>query len=90
MRKPQVVEGLRGKKIVHVAVGALHCLAVTDAGQVSRGRDGPWCQRGNSPWGEVCLVLEGPGAGPCALVPACVCPVVSGGDTGKVSLTDAC
>lgn len=34
MRKPQVVEGLRGKKIVHVAVGALHCLAVTDAGQV--------------------------------------------------------
>lgn len=35
VRKPQVVEGLRGKKIVHVAVGALHCLAVTDAGQVS-------------------------------------------------------
>lgn len=34
VRKPQVVEGLRGKKIVHVAVGALHCLAVTDAGQV--------------------------------------------------------
>lgn len=32
VRKPQVVEGLRGKKIVHVAVGALHCLAVTDAG----------------------------------------------------------
>lgn len=38
VRKPQVVEGLRGKKIVHVAVGALHCLAVTDAGQVSRER----------------------------------------------------
>ncbi|KAL4836913.1 hypothetical protein H8958_009353 [Nasalis larvatus] len=34
VRKPQVVEGLRGKKIVHVAVGALHCLAVTDSGQV--------------------------------------------------------
>lgn len=34
VRKPQMVEGLRGKKIVHVAVGALHCLAVTDAGQV--------------------------------------------------------
>lgn len=34
VRKPQVVEGLRGKKIVHVAVGALHCLAVTDTGQV--------------------------------------------------------
>lgn len=29
-----MVEGLRGKKIVHVAVGALHCLAVTDTGQV--------------------------------------------------------
>lgn len=34
VRKPQMVEGLRGKKIVHVAVGALHCLAVTDSGQV--------------------------------------------------------
>ena len=26
VRKPTVVESLRGKKIVHVAVGALHCL----------------------------------------------------------------
>ena len=26
VRKPTVVECLRGKKIVHVAVGALHCL----------------------------------------------------------------
>lgn len=34
IRKPTVVECLRGKKIVHVAVGALHCLAVTDGGQV--------------------------------------------------------
>ena len=34
VRKPQLVEGLKGKKIVHVAVGALHCLAVTDNGQV--------------------------------------------------------
>lgn len=34
VRKPQIVEGLKGKKIVHVAVGALHCLAVTDTGQV--------------------------------------------------------
>lgn len=34
VRKPQQVEGLRGKKIVHIAVGALHCLAVTDSGQV--------------------------------------------------------
>ena len=39
VRKPQMVEALKGKKIVHVAVGALHCLAVTDTGQVrSRGR----------------------------------------------------
>lgn len=36
VRKPQMVEGLRGKKIVHVAVGALHCLAVTDTGQVGQ------------------------------------------------------
>jgi alpha-tubulin suppressor-like RCC1 family protein len=34
VRKPTLVEGLRGKKIVHVAVGALHCLAVCDTGQV--------------------------------------------------------
>lgn len=34
VRKPTIVETLRDKKIVHVAVGALHCLAVTDAGQV--------------------------------------------------------
>ena len=34
VRKPTLVEGLRGKKIVHVAVGALHCLAVSDTGQV--------------------------------------------------------
>lgn len=34
VRKPQIVDGLRGKKIVDVAVGALHCMAVTDQGQV--------------------------------------------------------
>lgn len=34
VRKPQLIEGLRGKKIIHVAVGALHCLAVADNGQV--------------------------------------------------------
>lgn len=34
VRKPTVVEALRGKKISHVAVGALHWLAVTDNGQV--------------------------------------------------------
>jgi E3 ubiquitin-protein ligase HERC2 len=33
VRKPTVVESLRGKKIVHVAVGALHCLVVTEGGQ---------------------------------------------------------
>ena len=35
VRKPTMVESLRGKKMIHVAVGALHCLAVTDQGQVS-------------------------------------------------------
>ena len=35
MRKPTVVETLRGEKVVSVAVGALHCIAVTDSGQVS-------------------------------------------------------
>lgn len=34
VRRPTLVEGLSGKKIVHVAVGALHCLAVTESGQV--------------------------------------------------------
>lgn len=35
VRKPQLVEGLQGKKVIHVSVGALHCLAVTDQGQVT-------------------------------------------------------
>ena len=35
VRRPQVVEALREWKIVDVAVGALHCLAVTDGGLVS-------------------------------------------------------
>ena len=34
VRKPQLVEALKGKKAVHVSVGALHCLTVTDTGQV--------------------------------------------------------
>lgn len=34
VRRPQVVEVFRGKKIIDVAVGALHCLAVTEQGQV--------------------------------------------------------
>ncbi|XP_031621811.1 probable E3 ubiquitin-protein ligase HERC2 [Contarinia nasturtii] len=34
LRKPTPIHSLRGKKVVHVAVGALHCLAVTDTGEV--------------------------------------------------------
>ncbi len=48
VRKPTVVECLRGKKIVHVAVGALHCLAVTDSGQVYAWGDNDHGQQGNS------------------------------------------
>ena len=33
-REPRLVEGLVGKKIVDVAVGVLHCLAVTEHGEV--------------------------------------------------------
>nr|XP_022328228.1 E3 ubiquitin-protein ligase HERC2-like isoform X2 [Crassostrea virginica] len=47
VRKPQIVEGLKGKKIVHVAVGALHCLAVTDTGQVFAWGDNDHGQQGN-------------------------------------------
>ncbi|KAJ1527956.1 hypothetical protein ONE63_007889 [Megalurothrips usitatus] len=34
MRWPTLVEALRGERVVQVAVGALHCLAVTDEGRV--------------------------------------------------------
>ncbi|XP_033111225.1 E3 ubiquitin-protein ligase HERC2-like [Anneissia japonica] len=47
VRKPQIVESLKGKKIVHVAVGALHCLAVTDTGQVFAWGDNDHGQQGN-------------------------------------------
>ncbi|CAH1268469.1 HERC2 [Branchiostoma lanceolatum] len=47
VRKPQIVEGLRGKKVIHVAVGALHCLAVTDTGQVFAWGDNDHGQQGN-------------------------------------------
>ncbi|XP_064637694.1 E3 ubiquitin-protein ligase HERC2-like isoform X2 [Lineus longissimus] len=47
VRKPQQVESLKGKKIVHVAVGALHCLAVTDTGQVYAWGDNDHGQQGN-------------------------------------------
>lgn len=48
IRKPTLVEGLIGKKIVHVAVGALHCLAVTETGQVYAWGDNDHGQQGNS------------------------------------------
>ncbi|XP_020707195.2 E3 ubiquitin-protein ligase HERC2 isoform X3 [Athalia rosae] len=47
IRKPTIVEGLRGKIVVHVAVGALHCLAVTDTGQVYAWGDNDHGQQGN-------------------------------------------
>lgn len=47
VRKPTLVEALKGKKIVHVAVGALHCLAVTDTGQVFGWGDNDHGQQGN-------------------------------------------
>ena len=31
---PTVVEGLVGKNIIQIAVGALHCLALTSSGEV--------------------------------------------------------
>ena len=40
--------GLVGKKIVHVAVGALHCLAVTDKGEVWAWGDNDHGQQGNN------------------------------------------
>lgn len=39
VRKPTLVESLSDKKIVHVAVGALHCLCATDQGQVRQEMD---------------------------------------------------
>ncbi|XP_052796353.1 E3 ubiquitin-protein ligase HERC2-like isoform X2 [Mya arenaria] len=48
VRRPTLVEGLVGKKIVHVAVGALHCLAVTENGQVYAWGDNDHGQQGNS------------------------------------------
>ncbi|KAF4520878.1 hypothetical protein B566_EDAN007059 [Ephemera danica] len=48
VRKPSIVEGLRNKRIVHVAVGALHCLAVSDSGQVYAWGDNDHGQQGNN------------------------------------------
>ena len=47
VRKPTIVESLRGKKIIHVAVGALHCLAVTDTGHVYAWGDNDHGQQGS-------------------------------------------
>lgn len=47
VRKPQMVEGLRGKRLIHVSVGALHCLAVSDQGQVYAWGDNDHGQQGN-------------------------------------------
>ncbi|XP_058055381.1 probable E3 ubiquitin-protein ligase HERC2 [Anopheles bellator] len=47
VRKPTPIQGLRGKKVIHVAVGALHCLAVTDGGQVYAWGDNDHGQQGS-------------------------------------------
>uniref|UniRef100_A0A1B0AIV8 HECT-type E3 ubiquitin transferase n=1 Tax=Glossina pallidipes TaxID=7398 RepID=A0A1B0AIV8_GLOPL len=47
VRKPQPIQGLRGRKVIHVAVGALHCLAVTDIGQVYAWGDNDHGQQGS-------------------------------------------
>ncbi|XP_068720941.1 E3 ubiquitin-protein ligase HERC2-like [Montipora capricornis] len=47
VRKPQIVEGLKEEKVVDVAVGALHCLAVTDEGKVYAWGDNDHGQQGN-------------------------------------------
>lgn len=46
LRKPTPIQGLRGKKVVHVAVGALHCLAVTETGEVLAWGDNDHGQQG--------------------------------------------
>lgn len=47
VRKPTPIQGLRGKKVIHVAVGALHCLAVTETGQVFGWGDNDHGQQGS-------------------------------------------
>ena len=44
---PTLAEGLRGKKVTGISVGALHCLAVTDTGQVYAWGDNDHGQQGN-------------------------------------------
>lgn len=47
VRKPTPIHGLRGKRVIHVAVGALHCLAVTETGQVFAWGDNDHGQQGS-------------------------------------------
>nr|XP_022903495.1 E3 ubiquitin-protein ligase HERC2 isoform X1 [Onthophagus taurus] len=47
VRKPTMIEALEGQKVVHVSVGALHCLAVTANGQVYAWGDNDHGQQGN-------------------------------------------
>ncbi|XP_025832237.1 E3 ubiquitin-protein ligase HERC2 [Agrilus planipennis] len=47
VRKPTVIESLKDKRVIQVAVGALHCLAVTDSGQVYAWGDNDHGQQGN-------------------------------------------
>uniref|UniRef100_A0A0A9VNP3 HECT-type E3 ubiquitin transferase n=2 Tax=Lygus hesperus TaxID=30085 RepID=A0A0A9VNP3_LYGHE len=47
VRKPTLVEGLKGEKVIDVAVGALHCLAVTESGAVFSWGDNDHGQQGN-------------------------------------------
>ncbi|KAI5642407.1 regulator of chromosome condensation (RCC1) repeat domain-containing protein [Phthorimaea operculella] len=52
VRRPTIVEALRGRRVVHVAVGALHCLAVTSDHQVWAWGDNDHGQQGN---GTTCV-----------------------------------
>ncbi|KAJ0180993.1 hypothetical protein K1T71_003078 [Dendrolimus kikuchii] len=52
VRRPTLVEALRGRRVIHVAVGALHCLAVTSEHQVWAWGDNDHGQQGN---GTTCV-----------------------------------
>ncbi|XP_048481969.1 probable E3 ubiquitin-protein ligase HERC2 [Plutella xylostella] len=52
VRRPTLVEALRGRRVIHVAVGALHCLAVTSDLQVWAWGDNDHGQQGN---GTTCV-----------------------------------
>ncbi|XP_047031157.1 probable E3 ubiquitin-protein ligase HERC2 [Helicoverpa zea] len=52
VRRPTIVEALRGRRVIHVAVGALHCLAVTSEHQVWAWGDNDHGQQGN---GTTCV-----------------------------------